>query len=52
MEHLESQLPAADVVLDKALLDRIDELVPPGSNLNAGDGGWTEPALEPSARRR
>ena len=52
MEHLESQLPAADVVLDEALLDRIDELVPPGTNLNAGDGGWTDPALEPSARRR
>ena len=52
MEHLESQLPAADVVLDEALLDRIDELVPPGTNLNAGDAGWTDPALEPSARRR
>ncbi len=52
MEHLESQLPAADVVLDAALLDRIDELVPPGTNLNETDAGWTEPALEPAARRR
>ena len=52
MEHLESQLPAADVVLDAALLDRIDELVPPGTNLNETDSGWTEPALEPAARRR
>ena len=52
MEHLESQLPAADVVLDEALLDRIDEIVPPGTNLNPADGGWSNPALEPAARRR
>jgi aryl-alcohol dehydrogenase-like predicted oxidoreductase len=52
MEQLESQLPAADRVLDAALLDRIDEIVPPGVNLNPADGGWVSPALEPSARRR
>jgi aryl-alcohol dehydrogenase-like predicted oxidoreductase len=52
MEHLESQLAATDVVLDAALLDRIDELVPPGTNLNAADGGWESPALTPAARRR
>ena len=52
MEHLDSQLAAADVVLDDALLDRIDELVPPGTNVNPADGGWQNPALEPAARRR
>jgi aryl-alcohol dehydrogenase-like predicted oxidoreductase len=52
MEHLESQLPAADVVLDKALLDRIDAIVPPGTNVNPTDAGWANPALEPAARRR
>jgi aryl-alcohol dehydrogenase-like predicted oxidoreductase len=52
MEHLESQLAATDVVVDAALLDRIDELVPPGTNLNAADGGWESPALAPAARRR
>jgi aryl-alcohol dehydrogenase-like predicted oxidoreductase len=52
MEHLESQLPAADVVLDQALLDRIDEIVPPGTNFNPADGGWAHPALQPEARRR
>jgi len=52
MEHLESQLPAAGVELDPALLDRIDELVPPGTNLNLADGGWSDPALKPAARRR
>ncbi len=52
MEHLESQLPAADVRLSDELLDRIDEIVPPGSNVNPGDGGWQNPALAPAARRR
>jgi aryl-alcohol dehydrogenase-like predicted oxidoreductase len=52
MEHLESQLAAADVVLDAALLDRVDEIVPPGTNLNPPDAGWANPALEPAARRR
>ena len=52
MEHLESQLSAADVVLSDDVLDRIDEIVPPGSNVNPADGGWPNPALEPAARRR
>jgi aryl-alcohol dehydrogenase-like predicted oxidoreductase len=52
MEHLESQLGAADVQLSDELLDRIDEVVPPGVNLNPGDGGWQNPALAPAARRR
>jgi aryl-alcohol dehydrogenase-like predicted oxidoreductase len=52
MEHLESQLPGADRTLDSALLDRIDEIVPPATNFNAADGGYTNPALERSARRR
>jgi aryl-alcohol dehydrogenase-like predicted oxidoreductase len=52
MEHLESQLLAADVHLSDEVLDRIDEIVPPGVNLNPADGGWPNPALEPSARRR
>jgi aryl-alcohol dehydrogenase-like predicted oxidoreductase len=52
MEQLESQLGALDVRLDDAVLDRIDEIVPPGTNVNAVDAGWQNPALEPSARRR
>jgi aryl-alcohol dehydrogenase-like predicted oxidoreductase len=52
MEHLESQLSAADVVLDDALLDRIDDIVPPGTNVNPADAGWANPALDPAARRR
>jgi aryl-alcohol dehydrogenase-like predicted oxidoreductase len=52
VEHLESQLPAADVVLEQAVLDRIDEIVTPGTNVNPADGGWVSPALAPAARRR
>jgi aryl-alcohol dehydrogenase-like predicted oxidoreductase len=52
MEQLESQLGAPDVQLDGALLDRIDEIVAPGQNVNPGDAGWTNPALTPQARRR
>jgi aryl-alcohol dehydrogenase-like predicted oxidoreductase len=52
MEHLESQLGAADLELDDALLDRIDAIVPPGVNLNPADSGYANPALEPGARRR
>ena len=52
MGQLESQLSAADVRLSPELLDRIDEIVPPGINLNPADGGWQNPALAPAARRR
>jgi len=52
MQQLESQLAAADVALDDALLDRIDEIVPPGTNINPTDAGWTNPALTAAARRR
>jgi aryl-alcohol dehydrogenase-like predicted oxidoreductase len=52
MEQLESQLGAVDVQLEDELLDRIDEIVPPGTNINPADGGWTNPALAPEARRR
>jgi aryl-alcohol dehydrogenase-like predicted oxidoreductase len=52
MEHLESQLPAADVKLSADVLDRIDEIVAPGVNVNPADAGWQNPALEPAVRRR
>ncbi|HWE12084.1 MAG TPA: aldo/keto reductase [Solirubrobacteraceae bacterium] len=52
MEHLESQLRAADVEISDDVLDRIDEIVPPGVNVNPTDGGLENPALEPAARRR
>ncbi len=52
MDHLESQLTAADVELSDELLDQIDEIVAPGVNISAADAGWPNPALEPASRRR
>jgi len=34
------------------VLDRIDEIVPPGTNLNPADAGWTPPSVSDPARRR
>jgi aryl-alcohol dehydrogenase-like predicted oxidoreductase len=52
MEHLESQLRAADVKLSDDVLDKIDEIVPPGTNANQADTGWNNPALTAEALRR
>ncbi len=53
MEHLDSQLAAAGVTLAPEILDAIDEIVPPGTNLNRPDQGWEPPALtDPGLRRR
>ena len=37
MEQLESQLAGADVTLDEPMMDRIDEIVTPGTNINPAD---------------
>ena len=52
MEHLESQLGAADVMLSADVLDRIDEIVPPGTTLSDFDKGYVAPALTDSQLRR
>jgi aryl-alcohol dehydrogenase-like predicted oxidoreductase len=53
MEHLESQLGADKVRLGGEVLDRIDEIAPPGTNLNPFDAGWHPRELsEPALRRR
>ena len=52
MEQLDSQLPAAAVALDTGVLDRIDEIVKPGVNLNPADTSYGEQVLEPALRRR
>jgi aryl-alcohol dehydrogenase-like predicted oxidoreductase len=54
-EQLEQLLPAANVQLDDGLLDRIDELVAPGTDVDpVADAGWTPPwlAYAPARRRR
>src|SRR5437016_4238148 len=53
MEQLTDLLAGASVTLDDAVLDRIDQIVPPGVNLNPADAGWQPPSLtDPAARRR
>jgi aryl-alcohol dehydrogenase-like predicted oxidoreductase len=53
MEQLETQLEAADIVLSADILDEIDKIVPPGTNLNQADRGYETPALaQPHLRRR
>jgi aryl-alcohol dehydrogenase-like predicted oxidoreductase len=52
MEQLESQLGAPDVRLEASVLDRIDEIVAPGTNLNPGDAGWSPSVLTKASKRR
>jgi aryl-alcohol dehydrogenase-like predicted oxidoreductase len=53
MEQLESQLSAPDVRLSKDVLDKIDQIVPPGTNVNVEDAGWAPSVLtKPHLRRR
>ena len=52
MEQLESQLGALERTLSPELLDRIDEIVPPGTNVNPADTGWDAPWLTDSSLRR
>ena len=53
MDQLESQLGAVDVTLTPDILDRIDEIVPPGVTMNDSDRGYRPPALtDPFQRRR
>ncbi|HEY4915406.1 MAG TPA: aldo/keto reductase [Solirubrobacteraceae bacterium] len=52
MEQLEGQLPALERTLSADVLDRIDEIVPPGTNVNQADTGWDPPWLTDSSLRR
>ena len=52
MRQLEDQLGAADVVLGADVLDRIDELAPPGSDVNPHDAYFTAPAIVHAKLRR
>jgi hypothetical protein len=40
------------VTLTADLLDRIDAIVPPGTNLNPADRGYEPPALTEASHRR
>jgi len=53
MDHLDGLLAGLDVTLTDDILDRIDEVVPPGADVGALDQAYQPPALEdPSLRRR
>jgi len=53
MEQLDDLLAAADVALGDDLLDQIDEIVPPGTDVGQLDQAYLPPALlDPALRRR
>jgi aryl-alcohol dehydrogenase-like predicted oxidoreductase len=51
-DHLRGQLAAADTVLDPALLDAVDRVVPAGTDLNSEDTGYGAAVLADPGRRR
>jgi len=53
MEHLDSTLAGLDVTLTDDVLDRIDAIVPPGTDVGRLDMAYDPPAIErPRLRRR
>jgi aryl-alcohol dehydrogenase-like predicted oxidoreductase len=52
MEHLDGVLGADEHRLSPDLLDRIDELVPPGSNVRPEDDAYAGPWLRDTSQRR
>jgi aryl-alcohol dehydrogenase-like predicted oxidoreductase len=52
LEHLKSQIGATDVTLSVDILDKIDEIVPPGVTLSGSDQGYQSPALSDAFLRR
>jgi len=54
MEHLDGYLAADGIELSAEVLDRIDEIVPPGVTINVADNMWNvgTPALGAAFRRR
>jgi aryl-alcohol dehydrogenase-like predicted oxidoreductase len=52
MEHLDDLLAGLDVTLSDEILDRIDEIVPPGTDVGTLDQAYVPPALERTNLRR
>jgi aryl-alcohol dehydrogenase-like predicted oxidoreductase len=52
MEHLETVLGADELRLPVEVLDRIDELVPPGLNVDPAETHYVAPWLRPGASQR
>jgi aryl-alcohol dehydrogenase-like predicted oxidoreductase len=51
-EHLDDLLASSDVVLSEDVLDRIDDIVPPGTELNPADNFFAEPPAIADKRLR
>jgi aryl-alcohol dehydrogenase-like predicted oxidoreductase len=52
MEQLDDLLASADVSLSDEILDRIDEIVPPGTDVGALDMAYNPPAIQRASLRR
>ncbi|MGI5259544.1 aldo/keto reductase [Streptomyces angustmyceticus] len=52
LDQLDSLLDGAGVTLDADVLDRIDAIVPPGTDLNPADSYYQAPALADASLRR
>lgn len=52
MEQLDGLLAGMDTALSDDVLDRIDEIVPPGTDLGTLDQAYLPPALQRTELRR
>jgi aryl-alcohol dehydrogenase (NADP+) len=52
MAHLDDVLAGADVVLSDQVLNRIDEIVPPGTDIGAIEANYNPPAIMQAELRR
>ena len=52
MAHLNDLLAGAETVLSDEILDRIDEIVPPGTNVSPLDHNYQPPAIQEATLRR
>ncbi|WP_170062004.1 hypothetical protein [Compostimonas suwonensis] len=52
LEQLDDLLAGAHVILGDDMLDLIDEIVPPGTDVGVSDIGYTPPSLTHAAVRR
>jgi aryl-alcohol dehydrogenase-like predicted oxidoreductase len=52
MDHLDGLLAGLDVTLSDEILDRIDEIVPPGTEIGTLDQDYRPPALDDRSLRR
>jgi hypothetical protein len=52
MEQLDDLLAGFDIALTDEILDRIDEVVPPGTDIGTLDQAYVPPAMQKASLRR